>query len=139
MITSIIPLFMIKEGEKFEQKAISEGYDIKPLSEEPHVGIKENIKLTFLNRPFLRWCFVNCCTFFGLQMFLVSMNALICGGMGLSEGQMAILNTCAFAPVPIMLYLFNKMKAKKGIRFTYQTCLISFSICIFSFVIKLLV
>ena len=63
------------------------------------------------------------------------MNALICGGMGLSEGQMAILNTCAFAPVPIMLYLFNKLKQKKGIRFTYQTCLISFAICIFTFVI----
>ena len=135
MLSCIIPLFMIKEGEKFEKKAIEEGYDIKPLAEEQHVGIKENIKLTFLNKPFLRWCLVNCCTFFGLQMFLVSMNALICGGMGLSEGQMAILNTCAFAPVPIMLYLFNKMKAKKGIRFTYQTCLISFSICILSFVL----
>ncbi len=135
MVTSIIPLFMIKEGEKFEKKAIEEGYDIKPLAEEPHVGIKENIKLTFTNKPFLRWCVVNSITFFGLQMFLVSMNALICGGMGLSEGQMAILNTCAFAPVPIMLYLFNKLKQKKGIRFTYQTCLISFAICIFTFVI----
>lgn len=135
MLTSIIPLFMIKEGDKFEKKAIAEGYDIKPLAEEPHVGIKENIRLTFTNKPFLKWCFVNACTFFGLQMFLVSMNALICGGMGLSEAQMAILNTCAFAPVPIMLYLFNKLKAKKGIRFTYQTCLISFSICIFSFIL----
>ena len=135
MLTAIIPLFMIKEGEKFEKKAIEEGYDIVPLSEEPHVGIKENIKLTFTNKPFLRWCVVNALTFFGLQMFLVSMNALICGGMGLSEGHMAILNTCAFAPVPIMLYLFNKLKQKKGIRFTYQTCLISFAVCIFSFVI----
>lgn len=135
MLTIIIPLFMIKEGEKFEAKAIAEGYDIKPLSEEPKVKFIDNIKYTFLNKPFIRWCFVNACTFFGLQMFLVSMNSLICGGMGLSEGQMAILNTCAFAPVPIMLYLFNKMKAKKGIRFTYQTCLVSFSICILSFVL----
>lgn len=133
MLTMLIPVFMIKEGDKFEQKAIAEGYDIKPLAEEPKVGILESIKLTFTNKPFMRWCVVNACTFFGLQMFLVSMNALICGGMGLSEGHMAILNTCAFAPVPIMLYLFNKMKNKKGIRFTYQTCLICFSICIFSF------
>ena len=135
MVTATIPLFVIKEGEKFEKKAIEEGYDIKPLSEEPHVSMKENIKLTFTNKPFLRWCVVNALTFFGLQMFLVSMNALICGGMGLSEGHMAILNTCAFAPVPIMLYLFNKLKQKKGIRFTYQTCLISFAVCIFTFVI----
>lgn len=134
MLTMLIPVFIIKEGNKFEQKAIAEGYDIKPLAEEPKVGILDSIKLTFTNRPFIRWCIVNACTYFGLQMFLVSMNALICGGMGLSEGQMAILNTCAFAPVPVMLYLFNKMKSKKGIRFTYQSCLICFAICIFSFV-----
>ncbi len=133
MITMIIPLFMIKEGNKFEEKAIKEGYDIKPLSEEPKVGIVESMKLTFTNRPFMRWCAVNCCSFFGLQMFLVSMNALILGGMGLNGLQMAILNTCAFAPVPVMLYLFNKLKAKKGIRFTYQTCLLSFAFCILTF------
>ena len=63
------------------------------------------------------------------------MNTLIDGGMGMDGGQMAILNTCAFAPVPIMLYLFNKVKDRKGIRFAYQTCLISFSVCILSFVL----
>jgi Na+/melibiose symporter-like transporter len=68
-------------------------------------------------------------------MFLVGMNAMIIGGMGMNGLEMAILNTCAFAPVPIMLYLFNKLKAKKGIRFTYQTCLIAFAVAIFSFFI----
>ena len=135
MLTMIIPLFMIKEGVKFEQKAIAEGYDITPLAEEPKVGIWESIKKTFTCKPFLRWCVVNCCSFFGLQMFLVSMNALIVGGMGLDSTQMAILNTCAFAPVPVMLYLFNKLKQKKGIRFAYQTCLLSFAFCILTFVV----
>ena len=133
MATMLIPLFMIKEGEKFEKKAIEEGYDITPLAEEPKVGIWESLKLTFTNKSFLKWCAVNCCSFFGLQMFLVSMNALILGGMGLNGTQMAILNTCAFAPVPLMLYLFNRLKAKKGIRFAYQTCLLSFAFCILSF------
>ena len=32
-----------------------------------------------------------------------------------------------------MLYLFNKLKAKKGVRFTYQTCLIAFALAILSF------
>ena len=77
MVTMIIPLFMIKEGDKFEKKAIAEGYDIKPLAEEEKVGILESLKLTFTNKPFMRWCVVNCCSFFGLQLFLVSMNALI--------------------------------------------------------------
>ena len=133
MITMLIPLFMIKEGDKWEQKAIAEGYDITPLAEEPRVGLVESFKLTFTNKPFIKWCIVNCCSFFGLQMFLVAMNALILGGMGLNSTQMAILNTCAFAPVPVMLYLFYKLKAKKGIRFAYQTCLLSFAVCILSF------
>lgn len=50
--------------------------------------------------------------------------------------EMAILNTCAFAPVPLMLYLFNKLKARKGLRFAYQTCLLSFAFCILTFVIN---
>jgi len=133
MITMIIPLFMIKEGEKWEKKAIAEGYEITPLSEEPTVGLIQSVKITFTNKPFMMWCLVNCCSFFGLQMFLVSMNALILGGMGLGSTEMAVLNTCAFAPVPIMLYLFNKLKAKKGIRFSFQTCLICFAVCILTF------
>lgn len=133
MLTMIIPLFMIKEGDKFEKKAIAMGYDITPLADEEKVGLFESIKLTFTNKLFMKWCLVNCCSFFGLQMFLVAMNALITGGMGLNNIQMAILNTCAFAPVPLMLYLFNKLKAKKGLRFSYQTCLISFAVAILSF------
>lgn len=136
MATMLIPLFMIKEGDKFEEKAIKEGYDITPLKDEEKVGIFESIQLTFTNKPFLRWCAVNCCSFFGLQMFLVAMNALISGGMKMNGVEMAILNTCAFAPVPLMLYLFNKLKARKGLRFAYQTCLLSFAFCILTFVIN---
>ena len=126
MLTLIIPLFMIKEGEKY-------GYPENEGLREEKISLKESLRLTFKNKVFMRWQAVNCCTFFGLQMFLVSMNALILGGMGMNGAEMAILNTCAFGPVPVMLYLFNKLKAKKGIRFTYQTCLLSFAVAILSF------
>ena len=135
MLTMLIPLFMIKEGEKWEKKAIAEGYDIVPLAEEENVGLVEAFKGTFKNKPFMSWTVVNCCSFFGLQMFLVAMNALIIGGMGLDSLGMTILNTCAFAPVPLMLWLFNKLKAKKGIRFAYQIALLSFAFAISSFLI----
>jgi hypothetical protein len=128
MATMLIPLFMIKEGEKY-------GYPENDGLLEEKVTFKESLKLTFRNKTFAKWLAVNCCTFFGLQMFLVAMNAMILGGMGMNGGEMAILNTCAFAPVPIMLYLFTKLKAKKGIRFTYQTCLIAFAVSIMSFFI----
>ena len=34
MLSSIIPLFMIKEGDKFEKKAYEEGYDIKRIKKK---------------------------------------------------------------------------------------------------------
>lgn len=126
MLTMIIPLFMIKEGEKY-------GYPEREGLSEEHVSIWKSLKVTFGNRVFRSWLIVNCTAFFGLQMFLVSMNALINGGMGFGNLEMAIIETCAFGPVPMMLYLFGKVKAKKGVRFTYQTCLISFAIAILSF------
>ncbi len=126
MLTMLIPLFLIKEGAKY-------GYPENQGGSQKRIKLIESLRLTFKNKIFMRWLAVNCCTFFGLQMFLVGMNTMISGGMGMNGAEMALLNTCAFAPVPIMLYLFNKFKAKKGVRFTYQTCLLSFAIAIFSF------
>ena len=126
MFTMLIPLFMIKEGEKY-------GYPEKDGLIEEHVSIGQSLKTTFGNRVFSSWLVVNCTAFFGLQMFLVSMNALLSGGMEFNNLEIALVETCAFAPVPMMLYLFNKLKAKKGVRFTYQTCLVAFAIAILSF------
>ena len=126
MFTMIIPLFLIKEGEKY-------GYPENEGMSEEKLTIGESLSLTFKNRIFRRWLYVNCCTFFGLQMFLSSMNGLIIGGMGMNGLQMAILNTCAFGPVPVMLYLFNKAKARYGLRPTYQSCLLLFAVAILSF------
>ena len=126
MLTITIPLFLIKEGAKW-------GYpENKGLQEAP-VKIGESLKLTFGNRVFMRWILVNCCTYFGLQMFLVGMNSMIVGGMGFEGWEMTVINTCAFAPVPIMLWIFTKVKARKGIRFTFQTCLLAFAVAILSF------
>ncbi|MBE6595928.1 MAG: MFS transporter, partial [Ruminococcaceae bacterium] len=126
MLTMLIPLFMIKEGKKY-------GYPEDEGLRAEKISIVESLRLTFRNRIFLNWTFVNCCTFFGLQMFLSAMNGMIIGGMGFNGAEMAIVNTCAFAPVPVMLYLFNKLKAKRGIRFTYQSCLLLFAVAIMSF------
>ena len=126
MLTIAIPLFLIKEGKKY-------GYPENEGLSPEKISMRESISLTFKNKIFSRWLLVNCCTFFGLQMFLSGMNGLIIGGMGLNGLQMAILNTFAFGPVPIMLYLFNKVKAKKGVRMAYQSCLLLFAVAIMSF------
>ena len=126
MLTMAIPLFMIKEGEKY-------GYPEHRGEKPQRVTFKESLSLTFKNRTFMSWIIVNATAFFGLQMFLNGMNTMIIGGMGFNGAEMALINTCAFAPVPMMLYLFMKLKAKKGFRFTYQTCLFGFGIAILSF------
>ncbi len=129
MCTILIPVFLIKEGEKY-------GYpENQGVSAETYqkTGFFASMKIAFSNKLFMKWVVVDCCAIFGLQMFLASMNALIIGGMGFDSGQMAIVNTFAFAPVPVMLYLLNKLKRKKGLRFAFQTCLISFALCILSF------
>ena len=122
MLTILVPLFL--QGKKANNKSVAK-------SENVPFGL--SFALTIRSKPFLKWLIVNCCTFFGLQMFLVSQNALISGVMNLSVNYAAILNTCAFAPVPVMLFLFNKIRKQKGERFMYQLCTIAFSIGILSF------
>lgn len=126
MLTILIPLFIVKEGKKY-------GYPEDRFGKNEKVRFMESIKLTFKNKNFTKWLVVNGCSFFGLQMFLTAMNAMISGGMGFNGLEMALINTCAFAPVPVMLYFFSKLKSKKGLRFAYQTCLAAFGVCILGF------
>ena len=124
MVTILFPIFMQR---KVEGAAETTG------SEEKAVPIGTSIKLTLESKPFMKWTLVNCVAFFGLQMFLVAQNTLISGVMNLGAGWAAVLNTCAFAPVPLMLYLFNRLRKKVGVRPVFQSALLSFGLCIFSF------
>lgn len=125
VLTLLIPLFMIKEGEKYGQ-----GKDYLP---EARVPLKKSLALTVRNRLFLAWIIPNACAYFGLNMFLTSQNALISGVMNLPAGYAALLNSCAFAPVPIMLFIYYQMIKKKGIRFSYRVALATFAVAILNF------
>ena len=127
LLTMLIPLFMIKEGDKYGQ-----GKDYLP---EAKTSFRDSLRITLSNRLFLRWAVPNACAYFGLNMFLAAQNALISGLMNLSAGYAAILNACAFGPVPIMLAIYYKMMATKGIRFSYRLALGSFAIAILNFCI----
>ena len=62
-----------------------------------------------------------------------SQNTLISGVMNLPASWAAVMNTCAFAPVPLMLFIYYKMIQKKGIRFSYRVAIGSFAIAILNF------
>ena len=126
MLTMLIPLFLLKEGVKYEGE--------KALDTSNRTGFWESLRLAFSNKLFMRWMIPNALSFFGLQMFLVSQNALISGWMNLGASYAAILNTSAFAPVPLMLYLFYRFYKSKGVRPAYQTALVLFAVAILSFV-----
>lgn len=123
MLTILIPILLQRRQDKNEVEK----------KEVENVPIGTSIALTIKSKPFMKWTLVNCVAFFGLQMFLVAQNALISGIMNLGAGYAAILNTCAFAPVPLMLWLFGKVRRKKGVRFAFQTCLITFGLALFAF------
>ncbi len=125
MLTMLIPLFIIKEGEKY-----GEGKDYMV---EARVPLIQSFRTAAKNKIFLRWLAVNCTAFFGLQMFLTAQNTLISGVMRLGPGIAAILNTCAFAPVPFMLFIYYKLLRTKGVRFAYTISLICFAIAILNF------
>ena len=82
MLTLLIPLFLIKEGDKYGQ-----GKDYLPEARTP---LKDSLRLTLRNRLFLRWIIPNACAYFGLNMFLASQNTLISGVMNLSASWAAI-------------------------------------------------
>lgn len=123
MLTILIPMLLRNKDPNY----------VPEINKEANLPMGTSIKLTLKSKPFMKWTIVNCIAFFGLQMFLVAQNALISGIMNLGAGYAAILNTCAFAPVPIMLFFFNKLRRKKGVRFAFQTALLAFAIAILSF------
>lgn len=125
MLTMIIPFFIIKEGEKYGQ-----GKDYLP---EAKVGLFESLSITCRNKLFIKWLIPNCCAYFGLNMFLAAQNTLISGVMNLGASWAAVMNTCAFAPVPIMLFIYYKIVQKKGVRVGFQICLLTFAVAILNF------
>ncbi len=127
LLTMLFPLFLIKEGEKYGQG--------KDFLTEARVPLKTSLRITLKNKLFLRWVIPNMCSYFGLNMFLAAQNTLISGVMNLDATYAAIMNTCAFAPVPLMLYIYYKLIQKKGMRFAYRTALASFAIAILNFII----
>jgi len=53
--------------------------------------------------------------------------------MGLSESQLGLMNAAAFAPVPIMLLIFNWLVKKKGAKWAFRLGLLIFAVAMLIF------
>lgn len=120
MLTMLIPLFILKEEN-----------DTSVSNEVP---LFKSIKLSLKNRSFRVWLLTLLMMHMGLMLFLTGIGTTIPDSlMGISGWQVTIMNSAAFAPVPLMLILFNFIKKKRGMRFSVQTSLIAFALAMFTF------
>lgn len=108
-------------------------YDVEDGPKEEEVPFMESIKLTFKNKTFISWLVLLAVFFFGLQMFLSGQNVLASGPMGLNGWQIAVINSAAFGPVPLTLWLYRTIMKKKGFRFAFQTALGAFAFAMITF------
>ena len=127
-LTMLLAIFLIKENSTMPGAIAKYGENVGASVENENVGMIDGLKMALGNKAFRAWLVIHACFNLGLQMFLSGQNVLISGPMGLNGFQIAIINSSAFAPVPIMLILYRKVMAKKGYRFAFQSALASFAL-----------
>ena len=127
-MTILIAVALIKENSSMPGAVAKYGENAGEAAEDETIGMMDGLKMTLGSKAFRAWLVIHGCFNLGLQMFLSGQNVLISGPMGLNGFQIAIINSTAFAPVPLMLIFYRKVMAKKGYRFAFQTALGSFAL-----------
>lgn len=114
VLTMVIPLFMIKEGDNRGSETVA--YE--------KVSLVKSLKHTLKNKTFILWMITYAFMTFGVQLFLSGINEYF-ADTGLN---MIYVMMGSFAPVPLTLWLYNKIIVKKGFAFAFRYALITYSI-----------
>ena len=122
-ITFIGPLLVIKESSTLA----GAGPEKAATSPVKDVPLLKSVQMTLGNRTFRIYMSSVATFFFGLQFFLGGIAFMAADMMGLSEGQLGYMNAAAFAPVPVMLLLFNWITRKKGAKWGFRLALLVFA------------
>ncbi|MBQ4157853.1 MAG: MFS transporter [Clostridia bacterium] len=123
MITMLIPVVMIRNDKNAKEEKL-----------DTRVPFIESLRISLKSRAFRSWLFTLLLMHMGLMLFLTGIGTTIPDSlMGISGWQITVMNSAAFAPVPLMLILFNIFKKKRGHRFALQTALIAFAVAMFTF------
>jgi glycoside/pentoside/hexuronide:cation symporter, GPH family len=128
-LTFIGPLLVIKEGAT----TISASAAGAQPAASRDVPLWESVRLTLTNRTFLIYMSAVATFFFGLQFFLGGIAFMAADMMGISETQLGLMNAAAFAPVPVMLILFNFIARRKGAKYTFRAALLVFAFAMLLF------
>ncbi len=123
-VTFIGPLLVIKEGSTDTLEARQATRD---------VPLWQSIKMTATNRTFVIYMSGVVAFYFGLQFFLGGIAFMAADMMGLTDAQLGLMNAAAFAPVPIMLIIFNLISRRKGAKFAFRVALLVFGVAMLIF------
>lgn len=124
----LIPVFVIfirldKKKTKEELSAMAAAVNKDDMEK---LSVIKSLKTAFKNKSFRQYLYVLACFFFGLQLFLGGMTYMQNSMMGLDGWKLIVMNTAAFAPIPLMLFFFNKINKKYGIKWALRVGLICF-------------
>jgi GPH family glycoside/pentoside/hexuronide:cation symporter len=131
IVSFIGPLLVIKEDSTLVKDTGAETATPKPGSQD--VSLWQSFKLTMSNKTFLIYALSLATFFFGLQFFLGGISFMALDMMGLTQTQLGTMNAAAFAPVPIMLLIFNYIAKKKGAKWGFRLALIIFAVVMVCF------
>jgi GPH family glycoside/pentoside/hexuronide:cation symporter len=121
IISFIGPILVIKESSTISEDQ-SQQADVAD-----EIGMWESVKMTLQNRTFRIYISALATFFFGLQFFLGGIAYMALDMMDLSQSQLGTMNAAAFAPVPIMLLIFNWLSKKKGVKWAFRLALLIFA------------
>lgn len=131
IVSFIGPLLVIKEESTLNKVIPQTPQETGVVGKD--LSIWKSFKLTLTNRTFGIYALSLATFFFGLQFFLGGISYMALDMMGLTQTQLGTMNAAAFAPVPIMLLIFNFIARKKGAKWGFQLALIIFAIVMFCF------
>ena len=120
------PILVIKESSTLERDTTQE-----PMAAD--VPLWESVKMTLGNRTFRIYILTVATFYFGLQFFLGGIAFMAADMMGLSDSQLGLMNAAAFAPVPLMLILFNWIVKEKGAKWAFRLGLLIFALAMLLF------
>lgn len=133
MLTFIGPLLVIKESSTKLSAESAQSQDEIQKSKEADIPLWESVKMTLINPTFRIYMLSVATFFFGLQFFLGGIAYMAVDMMGLTQSQLGLMNAAAFAPVPIMLILFNFISRKKGAKWAFRLALLVFAFAMFGY------
>ncbi len=125
-ISFIGPILVIRESSTLENARDSK-------EKAADVPLWQSVKLTLKNKTFRIYMISVATFYFGLQFFLGGIAFMAADMMGLSDSQLGFMNAAAFAPVPIMLLLFNWLSKKKGAKWAFRLALLVFALAMLIF------